>query len=132
MQHFTHLLSLDTRREKLKLYLETWKSSLVRLEPRYGNLSLQFQDVERHLDYMRPWIDAFEPNLRGLDPRGKKLRAVFQKVFIFGLILLLILPWLMFLRRGESPFANRRKESDTSVFNRTLGVCSQEARTRKF
>ena len=125
MQHFTDLLSLDTRRKTLKIYLESCKPSLVRLEPRYGNLSLRFQDVEHHFEYMRPWIDTFKPDLRGLDPRGRKVRAVIHKVFIFGLILLLILPWLMFLHRDESPFANRRKEPDTSVFNRTLGVCSR-------
>ena len=123
MQQQTDLLWLDTRLEKLKLYLEHLRSNLVHMEPQYNILRPRLHDVESHLQYAKPWIDDFKLSFRGLEPHGRTIRCIFRILVVFCLVILFIVSWAIFLRRGESPFASRRPEPDNSVFNSTLGVC---------
>ena len=120
MQHYTYLEWLNTRLKKLKLSLEELKSDLVHLGPRYKNPGLQFQDVERHLEYAKPWLDDFMLNFRGLEPHVRILRLLSQKLLVLGLIVLFIVSWWTFLRRDG---VSIRLQPDNSVFNATLGVC---------
>ena len=123
MQYHTDLEWLDTRLEKLKIFLKGLKSHLVHLGPRDVNSTPQFREVECHLEYTKPWIDDFKPIVRGLEARVRRLRSLPQKLLVFGLIILLIFSWSNFLKRGGASSASIRPESDNSVFNATLGVC---------
>ena len=108
------LLSLDKRLEKLKLYLEDLRSSLVWLRPQYENLMLETAE---------PWIEEYKPSCRGLEFRGKAIKRLLQKLLVFFLIIVFIVTWANFLRSDGLPFARRRPQSDSSIFNTTLGVC---------
>ena len=108
------LLSLDKRLEKLKLYLEHFKFSQVLLRPQYENLMLESAE---------PWIEEYKPSCRGLEFRGKAIRRLLQKLLVYFLVIVFIVTWANFLRPHGLPFASRKPESDSSVFNTTLGVC---------
>ncbi len=123
MQHHTDFEWLDTRLEKLKLLLKELTSHLVHLGPRDDNSIPKFREVECHLEYTKPRIDDFKPIVRGLEARVRTLRFLSQKLLVFGLIVLFIVSWSNFLKRGGASSASRRPESDNSVFNATLGVC---------
>lgn len=123
MHHYIDLSWLDIRLERLKLYFEELTSNLLHLEPQYQFLGPKFHDVERHLGRSRPRIDDFKPNFRGWEPRVRTIRCYFQKLLVFGLIVLFIISWSIFLLRGRSSSESNRPESDNSVFNTTLGVC---------
>ncbi len=120
--HHTDFEWLDTRLEKLKLFLKELRSHLVHLGPRDDN-SIPKLDVECYLEYTKPWIDDFKPIVRGLEARVRTLRFLSQKLLVFGLIILFIVSWSNFLKRGGASSASRRPESDNSGFNATLGVC---------
>lgn len=120
MQPFTDLQWLDVRLQKLKLHLEELGSDLVYLKPQHKPQKPQFQDVEHHLEYTKPRIEDFKLNFRGLEPRVRTLEYWSQKLLVFGLIVLFVVPWLKFLQRGGSSSAGRRPESDNPVLNDTL------------
>ena len=123
MHHYIHLPWLDTRLERLKLYLETLTSNLAHFEPQYKLLGPNFHDVERPLGFSKPRIDGFKPSFRGWEPRVRTIRCYLQKLLVFGLIVLFIVSWSIFLLPSRSSSESRRPEPDTSVFNTTLGVC---------
>ena len=122
MQHHTDLEWLDTRLGKLKLFLKELRPHLVHLGPRDDNSTPQFQDVECHPEYTKPWIDEFKQIIRGLEHRVRTLRSLPQKLLVFGLVILFIVSWFNSLKRGGASSASRRPKSDKSVFNATLGV----------
>ena len=107
------LPSLDERLEKLKLYLEHLTSSLIRLRPQYEDLMLESAE---------PWIEEYKPSCRGLELRGRAIKRVFQKLLVFFLVIVFIVTWANFLRPDGLPFASRRLELDSPIFNTTLGV----------
>ena len=100
-------LSLDKRLERLKLYLE------YRLRAQYENLMLESGE---------PWIEEYRPSCRGLELRGRAIKRVFQKLLVFFLMIVFILTWANFIRPHGLPFASRRLELNSPVFNTTLGV----------
>ena len=104
------------------LYLEHLRSNLVHMEP-YNILRPRLHDVQSHLEYAKPWIGDCMSSFRGLQPRGRTTRCIFRILVIFCLVILFIVSWAIFLRRGEFSSASRRLEPDHSVFNTTLGVC---------
>ena len=106
-----------------KLYPEHLRSNLVHMEPLYKILRPRLHDVESHLEYANPWIGACKSSFRGLQPRGRTIRCIFRILVVFCLVILFIVSWAVFLRRGEFSSASRRLEPDNSVFNTTLGVC---------
>lgn len=113
-QQYMDLLSLDKRLQKLKLYLEHLTSSLVRLRPQYDNLMLQSAE---------PWIEEYKPSCRGLLFNGRAFKRVVQKLLVFFMIILFIVTWANFIRPDRLPFASRRPEPYSPIFNTTLGVC---------
>ncbi len=123
MQAYSDLFWLDIRLEKLKLYLDDLKSHFIHIELHYGNLRPRLPDVERQLEYVRPWIDDFRPSFRGLEPRARTIRSLIQKLLVCSLIALFIGSWWRFLRGGRSSLLSRSPETDHSVSNTTLGVC---------
>ena len=123
MKQHTDLLWLDTRLDKLKLWLEGLRSKLVDLDPRNEKLRLPSQDVECQTEFVRLWINDLKPGFRGLEPRFRGIRTICRKLLAFGLIALFIVSWWIFLRRGELVCRSRIPEPDTSVSNSTLGVC---------
>ena len=123
MQQHTDLLWLDTRLGKLKLFLEHLRSNLVHMEPQYKILRPRLHDMESHLEYAKPWIGDCKSSFQSLKPRGRTIRCIFRILVVSCLVILFIVSWAIFLRRGEISFASRRLEPDNSVFNTTLGVC---------
>lgn len=123
MHHYIDLPWLDTRLERLKLYLEELTSNLAHLEPQYKLLKPNFPDVERHLGFSKPRIDDFKLSFCGWEPRVRTIRCYFQKLLVFSLIVLFIVSWSFFLLRSRSSSESRRLEPDNPVFNTTLGVC---------
>ena len=107
------LLSLNKRLEKLKLYLEDLRSSLVLLRPQYEHLMLESAES---------WIEEYKPSCRGREIHGRAIKRVLQKLLVFFLIIVFIVTWAKFLRPDGLPFASRRPKSDSSIFNTTLGV----------
>lgn len=122
MQHHTDLQWLDTPLEKLKLYLDDLKSYLPYLERQYQRAKSRSQDLERLVGYAKPRIDDVKSHFRGLEPRVRTLRSFSQKLLVFGLAILFVVSWTIFLRGGASSSASGTPETDNSPFNATLGV----------
>lgn len=109
------LLSLVKRLEKLELYLEELRSSLVWPRPQYDNLMLESAEL---------WMEEYKPSCRGVKFHGRAVKWISQKLPVFSLFIVFIVTWANFLRPEALPFASRKPESDGSIFNTTLGVCS--------
>ena len=122
MKPYTEPQGLQSWLQRLKEYLEELPSKLVHSEPRYEKLGPRCEDTEHRIENASPSIDVVTPYFPAFAPRMRLSRSAFRKLLAFGMVTLFMIPWLMFLWRGGSWFANKRSGSDDPVLNATLGV----------